>query len=266
MNSGRSVFRLLCGLAALAALAMIGSNVAVILVRGAKSLPEALTQPETLFALVTSLKTASISTVLCFVLAVPTAYLLTRTEFPGRAAVEMLLELTLSLPYIVLGVSLLILFSSPAGKALKAAGLPVVFSQNGIVLAQLTVNLPFAVQLASTAFRRADRKLEYVAGLLGAGEARRFFTILLPLCRHSLAGALVLVWSRALGEFGATLMLVGVTRMKTETLPANIYLNVSANDLDGALASAFLLLVISAASLAVASRFTRVDKRWGRYV
>lgn len=266
MNSGRSVFRLLCGLAALAALALIGSNVAVILVRGAKNLPEALTQPETLFALVTSLKTASISTVLCFVLAVPTAYLLTRTEFPGRAAVEMLLELTLSLPYIVLGVSLLILFSSPAGKALKEAGLPVVFSQNGIVLAQLTVNLPFAVQLASTAFRRADRKLEYVAGLLGAGEARRFFTILLPMCRHSLAGALVLVWSRALGEFGATLMLVGVTRMKTETLPANIYLNVSANNLDGALASAFLLLVISGASLAAASRFTRVDKRWGRYV
>lgn len=75
----------------------------------------------------------------------------------------------------------------------------------------------------------------------------------------------MLVWSRALGEFGATLMLVGVTRMKTETLPANIYLNVSANDLNGALASAFLLLAISAASLAVASRFTRVDKKRGRY-
>ena len=151
------------------------------------------------------------------------------------------------------------------GSGTGSVGLPVVFSRNGIVIAQLTVNLPFVVQLVSTAFRRADRKLEYVAGLLGAGEAQRFFTILLPLCRHSLAGALVLFWSRALGEFGATLMLVGVTRMKTETLPANIYLNVSANDLNGALASAFLLLAISAASLAVASRFTRVDKKRGRY-
>lgn len=122
MNGERSVFRLVCGLAALAALVLIGSNVAVILVRGAKSLPEALTQPETLFALATSLQTASLSTALCFVLAVPAAYLLTRTEFPGRGAVEVLLELTLSLPYIVLGVSLLILFSSPVGKALKAAG------------------------------------------------------------------------------------------------------------------------------------------------
>ena len=72
------------------------------------------------------------------------------------------------------------------GSGTGSAGLPVVFSRNGIVIAQLTVNLPFAVQLVSTAFRRADRKLEYVAGLLGAGEARRFFTILLPLCRHSL--------------------------------------------------------------------------------
>ena len=77
------------------------------------------------------------------------------------------------------------------------------------------------------AVEAACHRPERVRALLGAGEARRFFTILLPLCRHSLAGALVLVWSRALGEFGATLMLVGVTRMKTETLPANIYLNVA---------------------------------------
>ena len=123
-------------------------------------------------------------------------------------------EAFMSLPYIVLGLSMLIIFSSPFGKALKAAGLPVVFSGNGIILAQLVVNLPFAVKLTSAAFRSVDQKLERVAGLLGATPGKCFFTILLPLSKNALISALILVWSRALGEFGATLMLVGITRME----------------------------------------------------
>lgn len=259
-------FRILCAAIALLVVLFIGSNVAVIAVRGSVNLPAYITRKEVLFAIQTSLKSACLSTLLCFALAVPTAYTLTRCRVPFRAAISVILELTLSLPYIVLGLSLLILFSSPAGKALKAAGFPVVFHPNGIILAQTIVNLPFAIRLASSAFRSTDPKLEHVAGLLGASHAAQFFTILLPLCKNQLISAVILVWSRALGEFGATLMLVGVTRMKTETLPANIYLNVSVNDLDGALVSAFLLLVISAVSLAIANGLTRVQKERGRYV
>ena len=258
-------FGLVCALLTLAALLLVGSNIAVIVIRGVKSLPGCITEPETLFALGLSVKSACISTVLCFLLAVPTAYTLTRTRIPGRRVMETILELTMSLPYIVLGLSLLILFSSPAGKWLKNAGFPVVFSQNGVVMAQLVVNLPFAVKLSAAAFQGVDRKLECVAGLLGASPARQFFTVLLPLSRHGLISALILVWSRALGEFGATLMLVGVTRMKTETLPGSIYLAVSTNDLDAALASAFLLLVISALSLAVANILGRPGKKRSRY-
>ena len=176
------------------------------------------------------------------------------------------LELTMSLPYIVLGLSMLILFSSPAGKWLKETGFPVVFHQNGVILAQLVVNLPFAVRLCAAAFRGVDRKLECTAGLLGASPAQQFFTVLLPLSKNALISAVILVWSRALGEFGATLMLVGVTRMKTETLPGSIYLAVSTNNLDAALASAFLLLVLSALSLTAASLLGRSSEKRSRYV
>ncbi|MGM9608181.1 MAG: ABC transporter permease [Oscillospiraceae bacterium] len=263
---GWNGFSLFCVILTALALLLVGGNVAVIVFRGLQSLPERIMQAETLFALRLSVKSACISTVLCFVLAVPTAYTLTRTNIPGRRVMETVLELTMSLPYIVLGLSLLILFSSPAGKWLKSAGFPVVFSQNGIIMAQLVVNLPFAVKLSSAAFQSADKKLECVAGLLGASPARQFWTILLPLSRHALISAVILVWSRALGEFGATLMLVGVTRMKTETLPASIYLAVSTNDLDGALASAFILLCISALSLALANTLSGTGRERSRYV
>lgn len=262
----RRGFQILCGILTVLAILLIGSNILIITFRGMRSLPECVSHPETLFAIRLSIRSACISTLLCFLLAVPTAYTLTRSRLPLRPLIGMILELTMSLPYIVLGLSLLILFSSPAGKWLKAMGFPVVFSQNGIIMAQLVVNLPFAINLVSAAFQSVDQKLEYVAGLLGAPPALRFFTILLPLQRNSLISALILVWSRALGEFGATLMLVGVTRMKTETLPASIYLDVSTNELSGALASAFILLLISAVSLGLANFLTRVNRKQTRYV
>ena len=179
---------------------------------------------ETLFATWMSVKTALISSVLCFFVAIPTGYVLTHMPIPFRGGVEAILELTMTLPYIVIGLSLLILFSTPAGKALKA-----------------------------------------VAGWLGASRFQQFRTIILPLCKNTLISSFILIWSRALGEFGATLMLVGVTRMKTETLPGNIYLNVSTNQIDGALASAFLLLILAALSLFISHLVTRTDWRKQRY-
>ncbi len=260
-----NLFSGVCAVLTAVVVLLIGSTIGVIVVRGLGALPGHWIQRETQFALWMSVKSACISTCLCVLLAVPTAYTLSRGRFPLRGVLETLLELTVSLPYIVLGLSLLILFSSPAGKWLKEAGFPVVFSTNGVILAQLVVNLPFAIRLVSTAFQGVDRKLEYVAGLLGASPMRQFFWVLLPLCRRSLWSAVILVWARALGEFGATLMLVGVTRMRTETLPASIYLAVSGNDLDSALASAFLLLLLSAVSLGLANGMARRGRKRGRY-
>ena len=192
---------------------------------GLPNLGRALADGEIRFAVGLSLWTTTLSTLLCTLIGVPCAYLLAFTPLPGKRWAEALLELPLALPYLVLGLCLLTLFSSPFGKALKELGLRLVFDPKGIVAVHLLINLPFVIHLTAQAFRH----------------------ITLPLCRPALLSAFLLAWSRGMGEFGATLMLVGVTRLKTETLPASIYLNISTGDNGMALAAALLLLLLSLA-------------------
>jgi molybdate transport system permease protein len=231
-----------------------------IVVGGLPFLPAAIASKEVRFAVGLSVYTASISTLFCVLLSVPSAYALTRTSMPLKKTIQIIMELPLSLPYLVLGLCLLIVFSSDLGKALRDLGFKVVFDKNGIILAQLIVNLPFAVKFMRTAMSEVDERLEFIAGTLGASRWTRFRTVLLPLCRQSVIAMVVLVWSRALGEFGATLMLVGVTRMKTETLPASIYLNISTGDNGMAMASAILIMIISAAAHTLTTFLSKKSK------
>lgn len=231
-----------------------------IVIGGFPYLADAIASKEVRFAVGLSVYTASISTLFCVILSVPCAYALTRTSMPCKKIVQVILELPLSLPYLVLGLCLLIVFSSDLGRALKDVGFKVIFDKNGIIMAQVIVNLPFAIRFMRTAMADIDVRLEFIAGTLGASRWNRFRTVLLPMCRQSLISMVVLVWSRALGEFGATLMLVGVTRMKTETLPASIYLNISTGDNGMAMASAILILVISAVSLTLTSLLSKNNK------
>ncbi|MEG0071276.1 MAG: ABC transporter permease [Raoultibacter sp.] len=231
----------------------IGSAICAIVVGGAPSFGEAIRSEEVHFALGLSLKTATISSILCFALAIPTAFALTKTNMPCKRIAHILLELTLSLPYILLGLALLIMFSSPFGDVLKSMGIKFVFSPAGIVAAQLIVNLPFAIRLCRTAFAGVDSRLEFIAKSLGASSFTAFRTITLPLAKNALISTFILTWSRAIGEFGATLMLVGITRMKTETLPGSIYLNISTGNNDMAMATAIIMLVVSGVALLIAN-------------
>lgn len=226
-------------------------NLWAILVGGIPHLGRALASAETRFALRLSLITTTVSSLLCMAMAIPSAYCITSAPLPGRRFLRTLVELPMSLPYLVLGLALLTVFSSPFGKALKEAGLRIVFAPKGIVAAHLLVNLPFVVHLVSDAFERLDPELALTAQTQGATRFQAFRYITLPLCRPALVSAFLLAWSRGLGEFGATLMLVGVTRMKTETLPASIYLNISTGDNGMALATAVLLLFLSLAAQGV---------------
>ena len=237
---------------ALLVILFIGSAISAVMVSGLPCFAETIRSKEILSAFRLSVVTASISTVIVMALALPTAYALTRTDMPFKRLSGLMIELTLSLPYILLGLSLLIIFSSPAGKWLKEQGFKVVFSPAGIVMAHILVNLPYAVRLIRIAFEGSDQRLEFIAQTLGASPWKCFLTILLPLCRGSLTSAFILTWSRALGEFGATLMLVGVTRFKTETLPGSIYLSISTGNNPTAMATAMLMLMISGCTLALA--------------
>lgn len=238
-------------------LLLIGSAIFAIVAGGISHFGEAISSEEVLFSLRMSVTTSSISTVICLLLSLPTAYALSHVAFPGKRLAEILMELTLSLPYILLGFALLLIFSSPLGKALKEAGFAVVFSPAGIVFAQMIVNLPFAIRMMRTAFAGVNPRVEFVAQTLGAMPWDVFRTIIVPMCRNQIISAFVLTWARGMGEFGATLMLVGVTRMKTETLPGSIYLSISTGNTETAMATAMIMLLVSAFTLAVANVLDR---------
>ena len=238
-------------------LLFIGSAIFAIVAGGISHFGEAISSEEVLFSLRMSVTTSSISTVICLLLLLPTAYALSHVAFPGKRLAEILMELTLSLPYILLGFALLLIFSSPLGKALKEAGFAVVFSPAGIVFAQMIVNLPFAIRMMRTAFAGVNPRVEFVAQTLGAMPWDVFRTIIVPMCRNQIISAFVLTWARGMGEFGATLMLVGVTRMKTETLPGSIYLSISTGNTETAMATAMIMLLVSAFTLVVANVLDR---------
>lgn len=241
-------------------IAFIVISLLTILIGGFPFLRQALYSEEIHFSIMLSLTTSTISTILCLLFAIPCAYTLTRCSVPFAPLWRLLLELPLSLPYLVLGLCLLMVFSSEGGKLLKEIGIRIVFDPKGIIVAQWMVNIPFAIRMMRTAMEGVDIRLEFVAGLLGAGRWQRFTSITLPLCRSAIMMTFVLTWSRAIGEFGATLMLVGVTRMKTETLPASIYLNISTGDNGMAMASALILLCISSCTLMLSSW---LEKKYG---
>lgn len=239
------------------ALLFIGSAIAAIVIGGIAHFGEAVASEEVLFSLRMSVVTSTISTVLCLALALPTAYALSHVNMPFKRVAEVLMELTLSLPYILLGFALLLIFSSPFGKALRECGFAVVFEPTGIVFAQLIVNLPFAIRMVRTAFADVNPRMEFVAKTLGAMPFDVFRTIIVPQCRNSIISTFVLTWARGMGEFGATLMLVGVTRMKTETLPGSIYLSISTGNNDIAMATAMIMLLLSAATLVISNVLNR---------
>ena len=251
---------------ALLVMLFIGSAVFSILAGGLPGFLENIKSKEVQFALKMSVITSTVSSLAVMVLALPTAYALTRTAMPFKRLSGLLIELTLSLPYILLGLSLLIMFSSPFGKWMKLNGIRVIFSPLGIVMAHLLVNLPYAIRLVKTAFEGTDKRLEFIARTLGATPFECFCTILVPMCRTSLISTLILTWSRAMGEFGATLMLVGITRMKTETLPGSIYLNISTGNNDAAFSTAVLILFISGSALLLSQIAGSTKKEQGRQV
>ena len=248
------LFSLTSNIIAVLVMLFIGSAIMAIIFGGIGQIKAALLSPEIGFAFGMSFGTATLSTFLVILFALPTAYAYTKTDMPFRNITSVLLEMTISMPFILLGLSLLILFSTPFGKAVKEAGFRVIFSPTGIVMAQMLVNLPYAIRLIITAFLSVSRRMEFVAQTLGASRFQSFRTVLMPMCRKSIVSTCILTWSRAFGEFGATLMLVGITRFKTETLPGSIYLCISTGDNSMAMATATIMLAVSAATLYAANK------------
>ncbi|MFQ3546330.1 molybdate ABC transporter permease subunit [Halobacillus rhizosphaerae] len=187
--------------------------------------------------LLLSLKIAAIATVLVFVTGVLLARLIARRNFRGRTIVESVFLLPLVLPPTVVGFGLLYLFgkNGPLGHILlQWFHVQVVFSWIGAVIAAMTVAFPLMYQSASAAFQNYDPNIENAALTMGASKWKVFFTISFPLAWPGLLAGLVLTFARALGEFGATLMLAGYIPGVTDTLPLAIYFEVEAGHMEKA--------------------------------
>ncbi|HEV8104547.1 MAG TPA: ABC transporter permease [Gaiellaceae bacterium] len=201
-------------------------------------------------ALIVSLKTTLIAQALILLFGTPTAWLLASRRFRGRSLCVTLVELPLVLPPAVAGIGLLAAFGrfGLLGSTLRAFGVTIPFTQTAVTLAVAFVASPLYIRQAIAAFEAIDPNLVAASRTLGAGPARTFFRVVLPLARGGLAAGEALAFARSLGEFGATIMFAGSLQRVTQTLPLAIYAEFDVN-FDVTLAISALLVLISAGVL-----------------
>jgi molybdate transport system permease protein len=206
-----------------------------------------------------TLQVAALSTALILPPGIAMALLLARYQGPGKGALETVLSLPLVLPPTAVGIALLDLLAgrAPAGRWLADRGIEVVFTWRAVVLATCVMSFPLLVRSAASAFAEVDPRLVGLARTLGASPARAFLRVTLPLAwRGVLAGA-VLAFARALGEFGATVMVAGNIPGRTQTLALAIFHHHQLGRDERALALAGLTVALAFAMLWLADRLER---------
>ncbi len=217
-------------------------------------------------ALSLSLKVAGTATALNIVLGIAVGYFLARTRFPGRDLLDTLLTLPMVMPPTVLGYYLLVLVGrrSAFGSWLyDTFGINLIFTWQGAVIAATIVAFPLVFKPARAAFEAVDGQLEQAARVLGVSELSIFFRISLPLAWRGILAGVLLAFARALGEFGATLMVAGSIPGKTQTLSIAVYEAVQAGKDDTANMLVVITSIVCVVVLLSASRLApgRVNER-----
>ncbi len=210
---------------------------------------ETIFSDRTLFSMKISLMAATIATLLSLVLAVPSAYALSRFDFKGRHIIDAIMELPMIVSPAALGAMLLIFFNNPLGVWIQDHLAQFVFTFYGIILAQFVTTLGIATRLVKAAMDEIPHRYEDVARSLGASPLKAFLTITLPLSKKGIIASAVLTWAKALGEFGATITIAGSMALKTETLPIAIFMRLATADIEGTVVLILLLVTIGLAVL-----------------
>ena len=208
-------------------------------------------------ALTLSLKVAVCATALNLVAGVAVGYALARGRFPGRDLLDSLLTLPMVMPPTVLGYYLLVLLGRRGwlGMWLQAQfGINLIFTWQGAVIAAAIVAFPLVFKPARAAFEAVDGQLEQAARVLGLAELAIFFRVTLPLAWRGILAGVLLAFARALGEFGATLMVAGSIPGKTQTLSIAVYEAVQAGQDDVANTLVLITSVVCVAVLLTAGR------------
>lgn len=194
-----------------------------------------------------SFKVTALATLITFFIGIAAAYWMVNSNMKGKEFIDGLFTSPLVLPPTVMGFLLLLLFgiNGPVGKLLEPLGITIVFSWYGAVIAATVVAFPLMYQTARGAFEQIDPNLLQAARTLGSSEWRVFWRIILPLAAPGLLAGTILAFARALGEFGATLMLAGNIPGQTQTMPMAIFFAVEAGDMPQAQVWVVIILIIS---------------------
>jgi molybdate/tungstate transport system permease protein len=216
----------------------------VVLLSNKESLWQALTDSTTINSIALTLYAALITTAIGFILGVPLAYILARYDFPGKSAVEGLIDLPIVVPHTAAGIALLFVFGRNfmVGKWFNAIGISFVDSLAGIVIAMLFVSVPFLINAAKDGFRKVDVRLENVARTLGASPWQAFHRVTFPLAWRGIVAGSLMMWARGISEFGAVVILTYYP-MVTPTL---IYQRFESYGLAQAVPVAALLIIVCA--------------------
>jgi molybdate transport system permease protein len=209
------------------------------------------------FPLYLSLKVATVATAVALVVGVSLGWLFARTRFPGRAVLEPVFMLPLVLPPTVLGYGILMLAGrrGPIGAWLRENfDYTIIFTWHGAVVASAIAALPLVMKSAGAAFASVDRELEAAASTLRQSRLSVFLRVTLPLAWPGILAGSLLAFARAMGEFGASLMVAGSIPKQTQTLSMAIYDAVQAGEDDQALVLVVVVSLVSVLILVFANR------------
>ena len=223
---------------------------------GLQSLKDALAAPGAREAILLTLALAAICAIVNVVFGTLIAYVLVRYDFPGRGVLSTVVDIPFAIPTLVTGVMLRALYgpNSPIGSFLEGHGIHVIFAQLGILLALLFVTLPLVVRTVQPVLLELDEAEEEAARVLGATRWYTFRRVVLPKLRAGIAGGGLLAFARAIGEFGAVVIVSGNIIGKTLTAPVLIFQLASQFQPNQAAAVATLLFAISFVLVLVTER------------
>jgi sulfate transport system permease protein len=211
---------------------------------GTQSFWDAVSSPEAVSALKLTLGTSFAVTLLNGVFGTITAWVLVRDDFRGKSVVNAIIDLPFALPTIVAGLTLLALYGPQS-----PVGINLAFSKASIVLAMMFVTLPFVVRTVQPLLEALDPEVEQAAHSLGASHLRTFRRVILPSLLPGILSGLALAFAKAVGEFGALVIITGNIPFETEVSSVYIYGRIESGDTTAAAAVAVVLLAISFATL-----------------
>ncbi len=225
---------------------------------GLSALGSALATTGAVQAIVLTLVTAALTAFLNGVFGTLLAYVLVRTRFPGRGALSTIVDLPFAVPTLVAGVMLVALYgpNSPVGGFLQGMGIQVIFAQIGILLALLFVTLPLVVRTVQPVLLELDPAEEEAARVLGARRWTTFRKVMLPALRPAIAAGALLAFARAIGEFGAIVLVSGNITGRTLTAPVFIFQLTSQFRYEEAAAVSTLLFALSLLMVLITERLT----------